>query len=151
MTQKVAHRNGLTLYEVVLALAILLGALAVLGQIISTGTRAAVQARLETQALLYCQTKLSEVVAGIEPLQIVNGAAIEDAPSNENWTWSLEYAAGPHADLIEFEVSVSHLNSANQMDVKRSLSRYMRNPQIYVKAADQAAELEAAAAEESQE
>ena len=92
------HRRGMTLYEVVLSLAIFVGALTALGPLASTGTRAAVSARLETQAVLRCESKLAEVLAGIEPLQAVSDAAFADeAPG---WSWGLTVSSGPREDLL---------------------------------------------------
>lgn len=127
-----SNRRGLTLYEVLLALVILLGSTVVIGQIISTGSRAAVQAQLQSEAILRCQTKLSEVVAGIEPLQSVSGQPFQDA--GPEWSWSLQFGTGPHIDLLDLEVTVAHTDPATQQVVSQSLRRYLRDPQVFLDA-----------------
>ena len=67
-TARNQHRPGLTLLEIVLSLAIFFGALAILSQLSWNGARAAVQARLKTQAIIRCEAKLAEVLAGAETL-----------------------------------------------------------------------------------
>ena len=57
--RKSASRPGLTLLEVLLSLGLFLGALAALSQLWYGGVRASVQARLSTQAILRCESKLS--------------------------------------------------------------------------------------------
>lgn len=131
------RRAGLTLYEVLLALAIFLGALAALSQLLTTGSRAAVQANLQTQAVILCESKLAEVVAGVEPLQQVSGAVIEEAPE---WQWSLEFVEGdPHEDLVTVVVSVAHAGQAGAADASFSIRRFIRNPLLWQEAAENAA------------
>lgn len=124
-------RSGLTLYEVVLSLTIFGGAIAVLTQAISTGTRAAVESRLQTQATLWCETKLSEVVAGIEPLEPVDAVPIAagEEPSS-NWFWSLSMSEGPLPELLLLEVRVMHQSESGLGSVEHSLTRLLRDPQF---------------------
>ena len=61
-----SRRNGLTLFELLLALAIFLASLAALAHSCWTsGSRAAAQAKLQTEAILRCESKLGELVSGI--------------------------------------------------------------------------------------
>jgi hypothetical protein len=127
-----------TLYEVLLSLAILLGAIAVLGQLIATGSRAAMRARLQSQATLLCQSKLAEIVAGAEPL-----ASVADVPFDAtapDWVWSLAVLPGPHEDLLQLEVTVLHTTADPSAEATATLSRYIRNPALYEEAATRAAE-----------
>ena len=70
-------RQGLTLYEIVLALSIMVIAMAVLSDLIATGSRAGSQAKLRTEAMLHAQTKMAEVIAGVEPLSAVRNSVID--------------------------------------------------------------------------
>lgn len=126
-------RRGLTLFEVVLSLGIFLGALAAVGQLISTGSRAAVQSQLRSKAILRCESKLAEVLASAETMQTVDEMPFED--DEPGWTWSLQVAEGPHADLLELEVVVMHTGQNRLGDVSYSLRRYVRNPQLFLDAA----------------
>ena len=62
-------KRGFTLFEVLLALAIFAVSLAAIGQMMSNGLRGAVQARLQSQAVLRCQAKLAEAELKIQQLE----------------------------------------------------------------------------------
>lgn len=138
-------RRGLTLYEVILAVAIFFPALVVLGQGIATGSRAGIQARLQTQAVLRAESVLAEVLAGVWPMESAAGMAFDDAAPG--WTWDLEVLAGPHLHLLELQVTANYLSESGTTTTSCTLSRYVRDPQLYIDAAAlQAAEAEAQAA-----
>lgn len=140
-----SSRGGLTLYEVLLAIAIFFPALAVLGQGIATGSRAGVQARLQSQAILRCESALAEVVSGASPMQSSTGMAFPDGAAG--WSWDLEVLAGPHLHLLELQVTANYLSESGMNTASYTLTRYVRDPQLYIDAAAlEAMEAEAAAA-----
>ncbi|MBA3312662.1 MAG: hypothetical protein M3552_00045 [Planctomycetota bacterium] len=120
----------MTIYEVFLALTLLLGALAVLSQHVAVGTRAAVRGQLQTRAALLCETKLAEVIAGIEPMSQTSGMSVEGAGAG--WTWSLEVATGPTADLLNLGVTVAHANDRGETDASFTIRRLVRDPQVFL-------------------
>jgi general secretion pathway protein I len=120
----------MTLYEVVLATVILLGSVAVLGQLIGMGSRAAVQAELRSRAALLCESKMAEVVSGIESLQSVSNVPFD--AQHADWVWSLVVQPGPHADLLDVSVTVRHVGGNRQADVSQTLRRFIRDPQIFL-------------------
>lgn len=126
-------RRGLTIYEVFLALTLLLGSLAVLSQHVATGARAGVRGRLQTQAALVAETKLAEVLAGVEPMSAASGAAVPEAGAG--WTWSLEVTAGPQEDLLDLAVTASHASNVGGTDATFTLRRLVRDPQVFLDAA----------------
>ncbi len=129
-------RRAFTLYEVVLAISILLGAMAVMGKLIATGSRAATRAQLQTHAMLLCQSKLSEVSAGVEPLTSVQGAPFDSTAPG--WIWSLDVAPGPRQDLLELHVQVVLPGEGLTPRAQTSLVRWMRDPQLFEAAAETA-------------
>ncbi len=131
-----SRRRGLTIFEVFLALTLLLGSLAVLSQHIAVGTGAGVRGRLQTQAALVAETKLAEVLGGVEPMSAASGAAVAEA--GPGWTWALEVTAGPQEDLLDLAVTASHVDSAGDTDASFILRRLVRDPQIYLDAASAA-------------
>jgi general secretion pathway protein I len=137
-------RAGISLFEVLLALGIFLAAVVTLTQLSETGMRAAVQARLQTHAILRCESKLAEIATGVEPLEDV---ADQPFPDDENWVWSLESGAGPHTDLLQVTVTVEYLGETQLATAGFSLSRLIRDPAVFAAAA----EADAAAAEEEAE
>jgi Tfp pilus assembly protein PilV len=140
-----SSRAGISLFEVVLALSIFLGAVVALSQLTNNGMRTAVSARLQTQAVLRCESKLAELVAGVEPLEDVTEQPFDD---DENWTWSLATATGPHADLLNITVSATYDSGSERSLASYSISRLLRDPLVFEEAA--AAEAEAAAAAEDE-
>ncbi len=130
------HRRAFTLYEVVLAIAILLGAMTVMSKLIATGSRASMRAQLQTHAMLLCQSKLSEVIAGVEPLASVQGAPLDSTASG--WTWSLDVAPGPRKNLLELHVHVVLPGEGPTPRAQTSLVRWMRDPQLFEATAETA-------------
>lgn len=125
-------RRGLTLYEVVLAIAIFLPAMLVLTQGMGVGTRAGLSARLQSEAVLRCDSVLSEVVAGSLPMQAVaDEEFLDGAPG---WTYSLEIGPGPHPDLLALQATVTHSTRDGMVNATTTLSRLIRDPQIFLDA-----------------
>ena len=127
-----APRDGLTLLEVFLALVLLAGSLAVLGQHISLGVRSAETARLRTEGEALATAKLNEVLAGVEPLDTVADAAI---PGGDGlWSWSLDVAAGPADGLLDVRVSVAHAGLRGAPDEAFALRQFVRDPAVLLDA-----------------
>lgn len=120
------NRRGLTLLEVLISLAIFLGALAAISQLIGIGSRAAVQAQLRTQAMIKCQSKLAEVLAGAQPMETVSLAAFGD--ENENWKWSLNVEPGTYESLLKLTVTVQYYGTSETAITSYQLTRQVRDP-----------------------
>ncbi len=139
-------RRGLTLFEVLISLVIFIGAMAAIGQLVSNGVRAALQARFQTQAAMMCEAKLAEVVAGVVPL--TQGQAVY--PEDPNWSWSVALAAAPVPGLMKVDVTVQRQGTNSKGKVVFTMARYVRDPQVYIAAqeeADRIAQEQAEAAE----
>jgi prepilin-type N-terminal cleavage/methylation domain-containing protein len=96
-------RSGLSLIEVMLALAILAGALAVLGHQASVGVNAALRSQLSTEAALKCQTQMETLLAiGFRGLPVSNQAL----PGHEAWHWSAELLPSELESVQMLRVSV---------------------------------------------
>ena len=116
----------MTLFEVLLALAIFVGAMAGLGQLIANGVRGAVQAKLQTEAILRCEAKLAEMASGAEVFQAVNHTPFPDDPA---WMWSA--ALVPHATAGLYEVTVVVERQAGPASSATfTLKRLMRQPEV---------------------
>lgn len=124
-------RRGLTLFEVLLALGLFLGALAVLSQLWFGGVRASVQSQLRTQAIMRCESKLNEVVAGVVPFQQVSDTPFDD---DSNWLWNVQVLPGPHAEVWQVVVNVSHPGQGGLSSAGHQLVRLVRDPQVWVNA-----------------
>ena len=74
------NRRAFSLLEVILALAILIGALAVIGELVRSGLRNAQVARDLSQAQLLCETRLAEIHAGAASSEGGGKSPIADHP-----------------------------------------------------------------------
>ena len=75
MSQRHATRTGLSLLEVMLALAILGGALAAIGELMRIGARNAEKARDLTTAQMICESTMAEIQLGFIAMQSVGPPA----------------------------------------------------------------------------
>lgn len=117
----------MSLFEVLLALAIFAGAAAAIGQLLTNGVRGAVHARNQTEAVLRCESKLAEVVAGAQAFQASANVPYTDNP---DWTWSLTINNTQQPNLMLVEVTTTYMGANETADVSFTLHRMMRNPQL---------------------
>lgn len=116
-------RKGISLLEVILAVAIFAAAVAVLGELTRIGSRHAQIARDLTQAQIHCETKVAEVVAGLLAAEGVSSSAIEDAPG---WLFSVTAAPlGESGDCMAVTVTVTQDSSVARRPVSFSLTRWV--------------------------
>ena len=122
-------RGGFSLLEVILALAILTGSLAVLGEAIRLGMRNAQTARDLTQAQPLCESKLAEIAAGITPADRVQLVPFECIVGDGQTTWlysiSLEETEEEGLDLVC--VTVAQDLPPEKRPVEFSLFRWIPN------------------------
>ncbi len=88
-TSRRTARAGLTLLEVLVAMAIFLVALAGISQLVQLGADRAVETQYHAEALQRAQSKLNEVIAGSEPLSAQTDVPFSEDRSGE-WRWSVE-------------------------------------------------------------
>jgi type II secretion system protein I len=98
------RRNGLTLLEVLVALAIFLLAVVGLGTLVSYSGERAAQIRQQAWAIQRCQSKLAEVVVGAVPLESQSEVPFDEDPE---WIWSLDVQDGATTGLKNVTVRVS--------------------------------------------
>ena len=126
--RRLRQRNaGLTLLEVILALAILAGSLAVLGELARQGMHNAESARAATEAQLLCESKLAEIAAGITPPESVTNASWQiatdaEVPTNDKWLYSVEVDSTDTEGLLAVRVTVTQDQPARNCPVSVSLT-----------------------------
>jgi prepilin-type N-terminal cleavage/methylation domain-containing protein len=120
-------RRGFSLLEVVLALALLVGAIAVTGELIRLGTLSAARARDMTQAQLICESKLAEIMAGIMLPEAVSYAEYELDPE---WLYSVELASADVPGLVILRVTVVQNLDPIQRPAEFSLTRLIQDPGV---------------------
>ena len=127
--------NGFTLLEVILALAILAGSIALIGEVLRLGMRNSQIARNQATAQFLCESKLSEVLAQAVELQAVSGATFENDP---DWTYSIELETIEEG-LLAVYVTVAPIDAPPDSRDEFTLVRWMRDPEA-VYAEEQAAQ-----------
>jgi len=145
----VAHR-GITLYEVVLALAIFSGSIAAISQGIATGTRAALQSRLRSQAILLSESKMAEVLCGAVPPVSTNDAPFIE-PGLDGWRWKLQMGPGPRTGVLRMEVLVTCQRVHESVDASYSLVRLVRDPNAFQNSSTTATAAQNAVATQTQQ
>ncbi len=126
--RRATFRHGMTLLEVVIALALFFAAMAAISEILHMGSQASVRAQLRAEASLLGESKLNEVIAGIVPLTPVQQQAFEDAPQ---WTWSLTVEDDTTVAIKRLLLTVQHLNPAGHTDHELQFARMLRDPAIF--------------------
>lgn len=123
-------RSGFTLLEVILAFTILGISIAVLGELVRIGSRNALLAREVTQAQLLCETKMNEVVAGIEPAQPVLNRPYELVTSvrRTEWLYSIDVQTLVEEGLLAVTVTVTKDLPNDVNPPTFSLVRWMQDP-----------------------
>jgi prepilin-type N-terminal cleavage/methylation domain-containing protein len=126
-------RRGLSLLEVLVALAIFLFSLIVVGRLVVMGADTALDVQYQSQAAQLCQSKMAEVMAGVVPLNPQNEVPFDEDPE---WTWTLDCEQNNIAGLWNVTVKVSHLRGPGFKN-ECSLNQMMLDPSIRGSALDQ--------------
>jgi general secretion pathway protein I len=136
-----SYRRGFTLLEVMLALAILVGVLAVLGEFARTGLRHAKTSRDLTRAELHCESVMSQIAAGIltpDPVSDmpitdpVSGASVSDSQMDDAapWVYSIESQTIDEEGLLAVTVTVTQAVPPIQRPTTFTLVRWMIDPNL---------------------
>jgi type II secretion system protein I len=122
--------SGFSLLEVVLALAILAGALAVIGEACRRGLDTARVARDLTYAQLICESQMSEITSGMVPPDPVDRSKVDTVsdPSQTGWLYSVETESTEVEGLIAVRVTVVQDLPEQKRPVRCSLVRWMQDP-----------------------
>jgi general secretion pathway protein I len=119
-----SRRAGLTLLEVIIALAIFLFSLTALSHLLSLSSDQVLTASLRSQATQRCQSKLAEVVAGVQPLSSSGWSSFSDDPE---WSWQVNCTQGDVPNLWTVQVGVRRKRS-NDSYVEVSVSQMVVAP-----------------------
>lgn len=119
--------RGLSLMEVVLAIAILGVAISVIGELVRLGSRCAAQARDLTTAQMYCESKMAEIAAGADIAQPVSSTPID---TEGEWMYSVEIAAIQQEGLVSITVTVEQNRDPADRPVRFSIQRWIQDPGV---------------------
>lgn len=113
--RRVASRRlrlrGVTLLEVLLALAILGAALAAIATLTNNAINAAQRCEEDTAAAIQCQSQLDRLLASTAPIQETQWRPID---TNEQWLWSAHLSPAPVNGLMVLTVSVKPLGASTR-------------------------------------
>ncbi len=118
-------RRGLSLLEIILAVAILGGSLVVIGNMYFLGARSAMRARLRSDANILCDAKMAELAAGYIPLSSSGGQPI---PENPEWMYSVDIQPSIQRGLLTATVTVQQSDSAAATPITLSIVRFLPDP-----------------------
>src|SRR5437016_2247783 len=138
-----AHRRGLSLLEVILAIAILGGSLATIGQLIHIGARNAAQARDLTMAQLYAESQMNRFASSIEIPDTVRDAKYDDGGM---YVYSVDKSMGDITGVMAVTVTVKQAPGTSIHPVSFALSRWIADPEYAQQLADQEAAMKQAIA-----
>lgn len=133
------ERGGFTLLEIILALAILAGALAALGEVMRLGDQNAARTRDETHAQILASSVMDEILSGVRPLTTVAGATF-DLPTEPPWGYTIEITQSPdHLELLVIRVRVEQQLDPVLQPARFDLVRWVLNPEIAASASSASA------------
>jgi type II secretion system protein I len=119
--------HGFTLLEIILALAILAGALAALGEVMRLADRNAAMTQDETEAQILASSLMDELVCGARSVAAVNRVALE-IDSNPPWLYSIALESTGHDELVAVRLLVEQQLEANLQPARFELVRWLPNP-----------------------
>ncbi len=136
------RRRGLSLLEVILAIAILGGALAIIGELIRIGARNAAAARDLTTAQLYCESKMGEAAAGVIYLENLETETLDE---DGEWMCAITTEALDQQQLVAVTVTVGQNPDVFNRPVSFSMTRWIIDPSYVAECAALDAQLKAEA------
>src|SRR5262249_17088977 len=96
-------RRGLTLLEVIISLAIFLFSLTAISHLLSISSQQVQEASFRSQAGQRCQSKLAEVIAGVQSMSSSGWSSFSDDP---DWQWQVNCTEGNIKNLWTVQVGV---------------------------------------------
>ena len=109
------RRDGLTLLEVLLALAILLMSIVAIASLVDTGATIGIRAAMRSTGTRLAQSKLAEAEAGAIDLTSGESGQFEAEPP---WAYTLESAAAGPANVYSVTVTCYRDYSGTRYEVK---------------------------------
>jgi general secretion pathway protein I len=135
--QHAASRKGLSLLEVLAALAIFFFTAVALTQMVDSASRAAMRARRLTKAQLLAETKMDEITSGALELSNASGTIEEEL---EGWTYTIAVTPESWSSVTDTSgASVTGLNTvvvtvnwsgSGGLPVEFSLARMVLDPSL---------------------
>lgn len=130
-TFKVRLRRGMSLLEVVLALAILAMSAAILASITRTATDNGLIAHRLATAQILAESKMAEVVTGAIPLQgAVGWTQITDMVPSGTWYYQVQSETATRKDMVGIRLSVTDQAGMDENREVFYIVRWMIDPNL---------------------
>ncbi|HAY80478.1 MAG TPA: hypothetical protein DCY79_11780 [Planctomycetaceae bacterium] len=123
-------RRGISLLEVMLAIAILGGSMAVIVQMVHTGSRAAIRARELTQAQIHAESVMSQIVSGVVLPQTASTVPVETYDMAGEWMYSVDVQPGQQEGMLMVAVTVERTLTSLPKPVMFTLQRLLVDPEF---------------------
>lgn len=123
----IRRRGGMTLLEVIVAMAILLLSFIAILRLVDLTTQTARNIQLRGQAMQLCQSKMAEIQVGAEQLTSQSGVSFPDPDSG--WTWSADCNQGQYANLWTVQVRVAK-DLGDGTHIETTLTQMMLDPSV---------------------
>jgi general secretion pathway protein I len=122
-------RRAMTLLEVIVSMAIFLMSFIAIASMLNFGQMHALEVQLQATGLQKAQSKMSDVIAGSEPLGSQSSVPFTEDTTGK-WTWSMEADQDPSVtNLWLVKITVSYqLENDNQLSI--SLTEKLLDPSI---------------------
>ena len=117
------ERSGLSLLEVMLALAILGVSIAAVGELIRIGSISSQRARKSTVAQMLAESRMAELAAGIIPPDPVADMPFE---YYEGWTYTIERLELDQEGLVALQLTVQEVTNNAATAESFSLTRWVQ-------------------------
>jgi Tfp pilus assembly protein PilV len=119
------HRPGLSLLEVLVAMAIFLFSIVAISRLVIAGADRALETRYRSEAIQVCQQKLARVAIGELPLSSQGDTQDDDDP---DWHWSLDAEQGSISGLWNITVKASRARPDGGLTQYCALTQMVLDP-----------------------
>lgn len=133
------NRSGLSLLEIIISVAIFMASLAAIMEGLQIGRRSELSARLQSEAVLRCETVMGEILSGVKEAASAQGNPFDDDETG-NWEWTAEVTEAGTTGLLQVTILVEHRPGGEEPNAAFTLVRFMRDPQLFLDAALQESE-----------
>ncbi len=119
-------RRGMTLFEVLVAMAIFLFSLIAISQLMTLASRNADDVRWQSRATRMAQSKLAEFVAGVQ--QVSSGGTSGTFDEDPDWNWKADINAYDNVANLYTVTLTAYRDFPNGKHIESVLNEYVLDP-----------------------